>query len=128
MTDGVPTFGSPTDPKEGDPSEGAGKDTFRTAMPEGESATIAQHASTLISLLSAQSSSSSSSKAQRVWLGDGLGSLPKRIYDRMLKWELMDMQDILPSSNAPGVPRERDTNLDSPPWFRADVAPQKAYR
>ena len=30
----------------------------------------------------------------RVWPGDGLGSLPKRIHDRMVKWELMDMQDF----------------------------------
>lgn len=108
--EGVPTFKSPTDPKVGVPNskEGTTKDTSGTAVPEGDSVTIAQQASTLISLLSAQSSTSSSSKAHRVWLGDGLGSLPKRIHDRMLKWELMDMQDFCPRVT-PHAYQERET-------------------
>ena len=66
-------LGNPADPKEGTSGEGTGKEA---AVPEGEVTTLAQQASTLISLLSAQSSASTSSKAQRVWLDDGLGSLP----------------------------------------------------
>ena len=31
-------------------------------------------------------------------MGDGLGSIPKRVHDRMLKWEVMDMNDFRPKS------------------------------
>ena len=94
--EGVPTFGSTAASKRVVPGEGTVTDVTGMVMPERDSVTIAQQASTLISLLSAQSSTCSSAKAQQVWLGDGLGSLPKRIHDRMVKWEMMDMQDFCP--------------------------------
>ena len=59
---------------------------------EGEKAqnaasTVAQQTSTLLSLLVAQDSLGETQKATRVWLGEGLGSVPKRIHTRMVKWE-----------------------------------------
>ena len=33
-----------------------------------------------------------------MWLGDGLGTIPKDVYERMLKWEVMDMNDFRPRS------------------------------
>ena len=89
---GVPTI---------DNAEG-GKESGDGLTQEGktkEAATIAQQASTHISLLSSQSGLASSSKSPRVWLGDGLGSLPKRIHERMIKWEFMEMQDFRPRSS-----------------------------
>ena len=93
---GVPTFMDTTKAEgaEGDKGSVDGSAHDMNADQEKGATTIAQQASTLISLLSSQSSLASSSKAPRVWLGDGLGSLPKRIHDRMLKWEFMDMQDF----------------------------------
>ena len=50
----------------------------------------------IISLLSSQNSLTASAKASQVWLGDGLGSLTKRM---MFKLELMVMQDFRPRSS-----------------------------
>ena len=30
-------------------------------------------------------------KSSKIWLGEGLGSIPKRMYDQMIKWEFIDM-------------------------------------
>ena len=51
---------------------------------EASSARVAQQTSTLMSLLMAHESLSTASKASRVWLGEGLGSIPRRAHDRML--------------------------------------------
>ena len=93
---GVPTFNTNTGEAKGAGTDkGSEEDETEDKNDREENpTTIAQQASTLISLLSAQSSLSSTSKAPRVWLGDGLGSLPKRVHDRMMKWEFMDMQDF----------------------------------
>lgn len=66
---------------------------------QSTSARVAQQTNTLMSLIKAHDSLSSSSKASRVWLGDGLGSIPKRVHDRMLRWEFMDMADFRPRSS-----------------------------
>lgn len=93
---GIPTFNTNTGEAKGaGMDKGSEEDPTDDKNNRGEnSTTIAQQVSTLISLLSAQSSLSSTSKAPWVWLGDGLGSLPKRIHDGMIKWEYMDMQDF----------------------------------
>ncbi len=93
---GVPTFediGKAKGAERGKESEDGISQEGKTNQ-EKDAATIAQQASTLISLLSSQSSLASSSKPPRIWLGDGLGSLPKRIHERMIKWEFMHMQDM----------------------------------
>ena len=84
---------------------GRGKEKAKDDDKEGQktdiadtSVSVAQQASTLMSLLSAQQNLGASSKTMRVWLGEGLGSLPKRVHERMLKWELMEMQDFRPRS------------------------------
>ena len=65
---------------------------------ESSSARVAQQTNTLMSLIKAHDSLSSASKASRVWLGDGLGSIPKRVHDRMIRWEFVDMCDFRPCS------------------------------
>ena len=87
----VPTF-----------TEGSSKEIGRMER-EGEKAqnaasTVAQQTSTLLSLLVAQDSLGETQKATRVWLGEGLGSVPKRIHTRMVKWEYVAMQDLRPRS------------------------------
>lgn len=81
----APVFPSTVDKESGEPTEAS-------------SAQVAQQTSTLMSLMKAHDSLSSSSKSSRVWLGDGLGSIPKRVHDRMLRWEYMDMSDFRPRS------------------------------
>ena len=75
------------------------KDKEAAEDKESSSARVAQQTNTLMSLIKAHDSLSSSSKTSRVWLGDGLGSIPKRVYDRMLRWEFMDMSDFRPRSS-----------------------------
>ena len=65
---------------------------------ESSSARVAQQTNTLMSSIKAHDSLSAASKASRVWLGDGLGSIPKRVHDRMIRWEFVDMCDFRPRS------------------------------
>ena len=62
-----------------------------------------------MSLLKAQESLNLTSKACRVWLGDGLGSIPKRVHERMVKWEVMDMNDFRPRASGDRAVPESDT-------------------
>ena len=51
-----------------------------------------------MSLLNANAEWITPSKTSRVWLGEGLGLIPKRVHDEMLRWEYVDMADFLPRS------------------------------
>ena len=48
-------------------------------------------------LMKAHESFSATTKALKVWLGEGLGSIPKRVHK--LRWEHMDMSDFHPRSS-----------------------------
>lgn len=72
-------------------------------------AKVAGQTATIMSLLKAQESLNPASKTGRVWLGDGLGSIPKRVHERMLKWEVMDMNDFRPRSTSDRAISESDT-------------------
>lgn len=63
-------------------------------------AKVAGQTATIMSLLKVQENMNPVSKTGRVWLGDGLGSVSKRVHERMLKWEVMDMNDFRPRSAA----------------------------
>ena len=78
-------MGAPLFPKEG-----------ASISPEQTSSRVAQQTNTLMSLISAHKNLSVASKVSRVWLGEGLGSIPKRVQERMLRWEFMDMADFAP--------------------------------
>ena len=56
----------------------------------------AHQASSLLALLNAKSLLEAPAKAMKVWLGEGLGSIPKRTHDRMIKWEFMDLAEFRP--------------------------------
>ena len=99
---GLPTF-TETDgdkSKEPDPPSVSGNPPTATA---------AQQANTLMSLLSASAEWNAPSKSSRVWLGEGLGSIPKRIHDQMLKWEYVNLADFLPRTSLDRVPAESET-------------------
>ena len=71
---GVPTF-SKDDPGRGTDIEcSKGKD---------EGTTAEQGTCTLMSLFASQSALASASHAKKVWLGDGLGSVPAKVHERM---------------------------------------------
>ena len=39
-------------------------------------------------------------RSSRVWLGEGLGAVSKKVYDRVLRWEYVDFQDFKPGTGA----------------------------
>ena len=63
---------------------------------EGETSTaqLATQASSLMALLTSRVALDTPSKSSKIWLGEGLGSIPKRMYDRMMKWEFIDMGEL----------------------------------
>lgn len=56
-------------------------------------ASVAGKMASLMSLLVAQESGSLA-KSSQVWLGEGLGTISKKLYDRMLKWEFIDLNEL----------------------------------
>ena len=75
---------------------------------QGTTSTVAQQRSTLLSLLVAHDTSGTAQKSTRVWLGEGLGAIPKRVHTRMIKWEYVDMQDFRPRSASDQSLRDAD--------------------
>ena len=68
-----------------------------------------QGTSTLMSLWSSQASLSAATRTKKVWLGEGLGSIPARTHERMLKWEFVDLEDFRPRSTQEKIAPESDT-------------------
>ena len=59
-------------------------------------------------LMKAHESFSATTKALKVWLGEGLGSIPKRMHEHMLWWEYMVMSDFRPRSSLDQTTSETD--------------------
>ena len=76
---------------------------------EPTSAQMAQQTNTLMSLITAQENLSVASKGSRVWLGKGLGSIPRKVHEHMLRWEFMDMADFRPRLLADPTSVDTDT-------------------
>ena len=91
----LPTFSE----KDGAQKEKADESSPKHKDNDPPAARVAQQANTLMSLLNANAEWNAPAKTSRVWLGEGLGSIPKRVYDRMLRWEYVDMADFLPRSS-----------------------------
>ena len=78
---GLPTFGDKADKQVTDTQE------------DSPVAKLAQRTSSLMALLNT-SEGMVQAKAARVWLGEGLGSIPKRTYNRIMRWECIDMAEL----------------------------------
>ena len=91
----VPLIDNPTSIKDGEKSD---------------SATMAEQVSTIMSLLSVQATgSASASKGSKVWLGAGLGTVSKKLYDKMLRWEFIDLSELRVWSHSEKVVLEEET-------------------
>ena len=58
----------------------------------------AKQTSSLMALLNTSTMLEGPAKAAKVWLGEGLGSLSKWTYDKMLRWEFVDLGEFRPRS------------------------------
>ena len=65
-------------------------------------------------------------KAAKVWSGEGLGSLSKQTYDKMLRWEFVDLGEFRSRSLMDKVEMEGDTEkLVVLPGFEVTQARKK---
>ena len=65
-------------------------------------------------------------KAAKVWLGEGLGSQSKWTYDKMLRWEFVDLGEFRPKPLMDKVEMEGDTEkLVVLPGFEVTQARKK---
>lgn len=86
----------------------------------------ARQTSSLMALLNTQAVWDGPAKAARVWLGEGLGSLSKRTYDKMLRWEFMDLGEFRPRTATDKLELEGDTEkLVVLPGFEVSQAKKK---
>ena len=95
---------------------------------EGETpaARVAKQVSSLMALLTSREALDAPSKASKVWLGEGLGSISKRTYDRMIRWEFVDMGDLRQSTAVEKMSLEADTQrLVVLPGFEVSQARQR---
>ena len=100
--DEVPVFSKEGGGGKGEEQKTDGKEE------QGTTSTVAQQTSTLLSLLVAHDTLGTAQKSTRVWLGEGLGAIPKRVHTRMIKWEYVDMQDFRPRSASDQSLRDAD--------------------
>lgn len=88
---GVPQFGT-----EVTPNVQGGETTV-----QGGGTTVsrlAKQTSSLMALLTSHEAlQEESTRSSMVWLGDGLGAVSRRVYNRAVKWEFVDLADFLPS-------------------------------
>ena len=62
-----------------------------------------------MSLFASQSALALAAHAKKVWLGDGLGSVPAKVHERMWKWEFVDMEEFRPRSTQEKITPGNDT-------------------
>ena len=103
--EGLPTFSG----KDGAQNEKADESSPQHKDDEPPVTKVAQQANTLMSLLNANAEWNTPAKASRVWLGEGLGSIPKRVHDRILRWEYVDLADFLIRSSLDWSSSELET-------------------
>lgn len=93
------------------------------------SSTIVRQASSLLALLNSKGEVSGSGNVSRVWLGEGLGSITKKTYDKMIKWEFMDMSEFRIRSPLERIGTESDTQkIIVLPGFEVSQARSKPIR
>lgn len=101
---GVPTFSGSEDEKEQE------KHQDNAGAQPSETGQAALQATTLLSLVNAHSAWNAPAKMTKVWLGEGLGSIPKRVQERMLKWEFVDLAEFRQRSAAERTALEDNTD------------------
>ena len=74
-----------------------------------EAAQAAIQAASMLSLLQPKGDTQAVGNQTRVWLGEGLGSVPRKIHEKMMRWEFVDIGELRPRDPMERVPTEADT-------------------
>ena len=82
-------------------------DTVGSATEKEKSAAI--KASSLLSILNSSRAWSHTERHSRVWLGEGLGTISRRTYEAMMKWQYVDLAEFRPRGALEKVQVEEDT-------------------
>jgi hypothetical protein len=62
-------------------------------------------------------------KQRKVWIGDGLPTVPKKLHDRMLQWEFIDLSELHPVGPLESIKQEQETqNYILGPGFKVAKA------
>ena len=80
---------------------------------EGETSAVwvAKQESALIACLTSWEAPDAQSKSSKVWLGVRLGSISKRTYDQMIRWEFINMGNFWQSITVEKMTLEADTHI-----------------
>ena len=96
-----------------------------TVVPGAEQS-AAVKASSLLSILSSSRAWSNTERQSRVWLGEGLGTISRRTYEAMMKWQYVDLAEFRPRGALEKVQVEEDTEkLVVLPGFEVSQARKK---
>ncbi len=83
---------------------GQGKEVIDTS-----GARLARQTASLMALLGARDNIGATEKTSKVWLGEGLGSVLKRTYERAMRWEFIDLAELKPRTAADRIIPESET-------------------
>lgn len=81
----------------------------------------ATHAASLMALLAR----TDTAKQTKIWLGAGLGSVSRKLYERMLRWEFIDLGELCPK-NPLDKPVEDAQKWIVPPGFEIPQVRRKS--
>ncbi len=103
---GVPTFSAAnTEPAAATTDSTASSGASQRA---GNSATLAGASAGILSWLLPQGGTGPASRLPKVWVGDGLPAIPKKLHERMTKWEFVELAEIRPAGSLDAVNPEPD--------------------
>ena len=93
--------------------------TVTPALATGEGMMASGSAGPLTSLLSLPDTT----KQSKVWIGDGLPTIPKKLHDRMLHWEFTDVSELRPVGPPESIKQKQETqNYIIGPGFKVAKA------
>ena len=101
------------------PAGGSPAVTVAPTLAAGDGITASGSAGPLASLLSLPDTT----KQRKVWIGDGLPTIPKKLHDRMLQWEFIDLSELRPVGPLESIKQEQETqNYILGPGFKVAKA------
>ena len=90
---------------------------------------LVNQASSLLALLNTKSELSEPSTSSKMWLGEGIGSISKKTFEKMRKWEFMDLNEFRIRTPLERVSGESETQkIVVLPGFEVSQAKTKPIR
>ena len=108
--------------------EGARGKRKELGVEETAAVQVARQTSSLMALLNSQDLAGTAAKVTRVWLGEGLGTVSKRTYEKMMRWEFVDLGEFQPKALVEKGSSEAETEkLVVLPGFEVERNPSATF-